>query len=166
MRTRIDKMCAFTYLLCRILESKSTYFIKHPVVEEEVDSTAESRFLSWHILDAKTVLGVQVIRPKRIINDHHPLTCALIHVWNLFKCSHILEMVLVTNEKEDWLQMSREALTAHCQKILIHLVHCTYLHIPQKTRFMALTAITPAMNRTLSFKHCTWRMACTDLDQA
>lgn len=36
----------FAYLHCRILESKSAYFIEHSVVEKEVDSIARSWFLS------------------------------------------------------------------------------------------------------------------------
>lgn len=62
--------------------------------------------------------------------------------------------------------MSSEALIARCQKSVIHHIHHTYLHIPQKTCAIALVAIIPAMNLTLSFEHPAWRMACTDLDQA
>lgn len=65
------------------------------MVKKEVDSTTGCRFLSWHILDAKAVLGVYVITRKHIINYRYPLTCAPILEFQFtLKCGHVLERVV------------------------------------------------------------------------
>lgn len=156
----------FAHLLCRVLEPKSAYFIEHPVVKEEVDSTAGSRFLSWHILDAKAVLRVYIITPKHIINYRCPPTCTRIQEVQFTLNVALYFRWWCENEKEVCFQMS--------SGFFIVLSERSVINLPLTYFFFFFFQIGDPPNRpcygfsscTMSFKHwLSEKMACSDLDQ-